>query len=73
MHVGRRDVVDGRRDEFDEAVDELRRDLGGAPSISRRGKRIVLETYRWGTTVEVVQVLVEGVAVELDRNDLLRR
>ena len=33
----------------------------------------MLETYRWGTTVEVVQVLVEGVAVKLDSNNLLRR
>lgn len=30
-------------------------------------------TYRWSTTVEVIQILVKGVAVELDGDDLFRR
>ena len=72
MHVRRCNVINRGRDEFHKAIDKFGCDLQ-EQCKHKRIKYWEWATHRFGTAVEIKQILVECVAVQLYGNDFLGR
>lgn len=73
MDVRRGNVVNTGCDELYQAVDKLGCNLNYLLSKHSKTQSVNYGAYSWGTSVKIEDILVKGIAVELDGHNLLGR